>query len=234
MPLAVVVLIVLKEVRVRMHSSYKKYSSSANPSGAATPTLVQTSGFVLEEPGSCPSTIPTQVMKRQDWICPITGVREEKHWDALAEDPDVLLSVMETCHIFKQAAAHLDLDNPKDCFGKSARDVVRNYFAPDDEEMEALVATVDDPSNGIGFELSVITSLANSSSRCMLPTSRMRILLKRTSIFVSWCRTPGVTNIVLYSKATATLIPPFPSKSDLPSLACCCCRYSPCQWGRCY
>ncbi len=48
-------------------------------------------------------------MKRQGWICPITGVREEEHWEALAEDPDMLLSVTELCHIFD-----LDLDNPKD------------------------------------------------------------------------------------------------------------------------
>ncbi|PBK61502.1 hypothetical protein ARMSODRAFT_1025632 [Armillaria solidipes] len=83
----------------RMHGSYKKYSSSADPSGAATPTLVETSGFMFEEPGSRPSTTSKQVMKSQKWTCPITGVREDKHWDALAEDPDVLLSVTETCHI---------------------------------------------------------------------------------------------------------------------------------------
>ncbi|KAK0244967.1 hypothetical protein EDD85DRAFT_1016214 [Armillaria nabsnona] len=133
---------------LRMHGSYKKYSSSADPSGAAIPTQVETSGFMFKEPGSRPSTMLMQVMKRQDRICPITGVREEEHWDALAEDPDMLLSVMETCHIFD-----LDLDNPKDCFAMITWDIVRNYLTLNDEEMEALVATIDDPSNGIGFEL---------------------------------------------------------------------------------
>ncbi|PBK61503.1 hypothetical protein ARMSODRAFT_1025633 [Armillaria solidipes] len=35
----------------------------------------------------------------------------------------------------------------------TTRDIVRNYLALDDEEMKAFVATIDDPSNGIGFEL---------------------------------------------------------------------------------
>ncbi len=90
--------------------------------------------------------------------------------------------------------------------------------------MEALVATIDDPSNGIGFELvthhqfdkykfslhATDVSTINSIHTHIYAASRSRMctLLKRTGIFVSWCLPSGVTNIVLYSETTATQILP--------------------------
>ncbi|PBL00066.1 hypothetical protein ARMGADRAFT_1074881 [Armillaria gallica] len=143
----------------RMHSSYKKYSNEANPSGQATPTSVETSGFMFDAVGHRNSTMATKVFKRQRQFCPITGVGSRVHFDN-NDDTDFLCADMENSHIFKRAAAEFNLDNPIDScrYAMTTWDIIRNYMALTDEEMEAIVPTIDDP---ISSSPSTVTEIPN-------------------------------------------------------------------------
>ncbi|SJL12062.1 uncharacterized protein ARMOST_15483 [Armillaria ostoyae] len=98
-----------------MHRSYKKYSNEANPSGQATPTLVEMSGFMFDELGNRTSTMTKQDLKRQRHLCPITAFGHREYYARrLSDYPDLDLAEIENSHIFKRAAAKFNLDNPKD------------------------------------------------------------------------------------------------------------------------
>ncbi|KAK0215096.1 hypothetical protein IW262DRAFT_263539 [Armillaria fumosa] len=61
---------------------------------------------------------------------------------------------MQSSHIFKRAGTYFNLDNPEDSYriAMTTRDIIRNYMAFTDEEMETIALNINDPSNGIGFE----------------------------------------------------------------------------------
>ncbi|KAG7447696.1 uncharacterized protein BT62DRAFT_789088 [Guyanagaster necrorhizus] len=146
----------------RMHSFFKKYSNEADPSGQATPTLMEPSGFMFDELGHCDSTMMTKVLTRQRYICPITGLGHRAHFSTHpSNDSDLAYADVENSHILKRAAAEFNLNNPKDSYryAMTTWDIVRNYMALTDEEMEVIVPIIDDPSNGIGLEHYCRTSL---------------------------------------------------------------------------
>ncbi len=55
-------------------------------------------------------------------------------------------------------------------------DIIQNYMALTDEEMEAIVPTIDDPSNGIGFE-----------HNCHKSFDSFKFSLTATEVCISFC-----------------------------------------------
>ncbi|PBL00068.1 hypothetical protein ARMGADRAFT_1074882 [Armillaria gallica] len=94
------------------------------------------------------------VLKRQQPICPFTAFGHRDHYASLSDDPDLDLAEIENSHIFKRAAVKFNLENFKSSYNYTIMtlDIVRNFMALTDKEMERIVPTIDDPGNGIGFE----------------------------------------------------------------------------------
>ncbi|KAK0432678.1 hypothetical protein EV421DRAFT_1910785 [Armillaria borealis] len=102
------------------------------------------------------------VLKRQQHICPLTAFGHRDHYASLSDDPDLDLAEIENSHIFKrapssskvQSRSHLDLISshliiPRHGTFDNAKDSYEYAMTTWDIR---IVPTVDDASNGIGFE----------------------------------------------------------------------------------
>ncbi|KAK0452759.1 uncharacterized protein EV420DRAFT_1558299 [Desarmillaria tabescens] len=91
-----------------------------------------------------------QVMKRQQYICPVTG-RHSTYFASKAKDPEQSFASVKSTHILRPAVTEAFNDDEK---------AIQILRALTGSEMDAIFNTIaiDDPSNGIGFEHNCGTS----------------------------------------------------------------------------
>ncbi|KAF8956807.1 hypothetical protein BDZ97DRAFT_1737811 [Flammula alnicola] len=118
------------------------------PSGAATPSLEETTSHIGKGVGHRAASFKDDVLVRDGYECVITGMQHISHPAPRQDFPQVTL---KACHILRRAVATFD-DDTTSAFFKSAAttfDILVNFTRLSVETLEELESCIDDASNGI-------------------------------------------------------------------------------------